>query len=485
MTTYVKFNGTSDYATVSHHADYNLTSNYEISCTFKPFDFVSTSDYLINKNVYGIIFNPSGNQSVEFATSLVNKTNIRDASRILIPDTGIHTVKYAYDGTTLRGYLDDVLKTESVIAATLLTNTTNITFGAGTPTSSYSKCNYYHFYIKSGGVLQGEWALEEGSGTTSADSSGKGHTMTLNSSSVWVTESAIVHQGSADLSSSGQLTASGKKVLQGSIGLSSNSTLLSASLDRVAVLHQASVSLSSSSNLSVDATVEATTQEVTGSASLSSSGQMDVSVTKLVKAEISLSSTSSLSAELSRDPLQGEVHASSDSELSAGGSVILQASAFLSSEGNITILNVNPISVDVELIGMRKLEQSLLGNRKLWETMRGGLPVINGQNFSVIAGTSLNISITLTEQDGTPLNLEGVTVMKWGFGSVEKGVRKDTTTSGIMITDAQEGMLMIQLKPEDTEGRHENTAHELEITDTFGNVSAVMRGMIYIEKEIL
>jgi len=319
--------------------------------------------------------------------------------------------------------------------------------------------------------------------------------MTLSGGPVWGSEpDPILHEGSASLSSTSSMTVSANKIQAISVSLSSDSSI-SANLQTVSTLHEGSASFNSTSSINATADVSYAGVLLSASASMSSSG--DLTANAMVEAyvqEVWASSTmyanSSLTADASVELIVREVQASasftSDGSLVATAMIvrIVDISASLISESVMTVLNVSPIDVDVSLIGMRKLTEDFRGMRKLWEELRGGVVLVSGQNFNMVAGTSLNLSIQLSEQDGTPLNLEGVTAV-WGFGTIEKGIRKDTTTSGISVTDAGEGMLLIQLKPEDTSGRHENTVHELEIIDTYGNVSTVMRGMIYIEKEIL
>lgn len=101
------------------------------------------------------------------------------------------------------------------------------------------------------------------------------------------------------------------------------------------------------------------------------------------------------------------------------------------------------------------------------------------QNFNIVAGDSKNIVVTVTKNDGTPLNLAGASI-RWGFSDVIKDV-----TNGVIITDAVNGQFTVVLKPADTEGKSGKQKHEAEITDQFGNVSTVMRGELTIERSVI
>jgi hypothetical protein len=145
---------------------------------------------------------------------------------------------------------------------------------------------------------------------------------------------------------------------------------------------------------------------------------------------------------------------------------------------------IKPLVSGLSISGSRQLTTGIFAVRQLTTVIKGGLPMLDGQNFSVIAGNSLNVKATLTEQDGTPLNLDNITDIKWGFGDRLTGVRKNLT-AGITIDDAANGVLTIHINADDTKDRSLAIKHELVVTDALGNVSSVLRGTITIEKSII
>jgi hypothetical protein len=106
------------------------------------------------------------------------------------------------------------------------------------------------------------------------------------------------------------------------------------------------------------------------------------------------------------------------------------------------------------------------------------------QDFSMYAGDSKNIVITVTDDNGSPMNLLNATV-KWALKkrvkSTENMIYK-TTTDGITITDAQNGLIKISLLPINTSSLSGMYYHECEVTDQSGNVSTVTTGYITVKE---
>jgi hypothetical protein len=106
------------------------------------------------------------------------------------------------------------------------------------------------------------------------------------------------------------------------------------------------------------------------------------------------------------------------------------------------------------------------------------------QNFSMTAGDSKNVVITVSNDEGIALNLTGASV-KWALKkrvtSTENELYK-TNTDGITITDAANGVITIKLVPVDTTTLNGTYHHECEVTDANGNVSTVTVGSASISR---
>lgn len=99
------------------------------------------------------------------------------------------------------------------------------------------------------------------------------------------------------------------------------------------------------------------------------------------------------------------------------------------------------------------------------------------QNFSMVAGDSKEIIVTIADVD-----LFGCTI-KWvakrRVSDAQHKIKKDNL-DGVSITTAS--TFTITLKPSDTKGLSGSYYHEAEITDAVGNVSTIMIGSMSIER---
>lgn len=106
------------------------------------------------------------------------------------------------------------------------------------------------------------------------------------------------------------------------------------------------------------------------------------------------------------------------------------------------------------------------------------------QNATIHAGDTVDINVTVTNPaTGDPKNLTGATV-QWAMYKAYKGtvVLTKDTDDGVTITDAADGELTISLEAADTEDvRPDIYAHEVEVTDSGGNVSTVTTGYITLK----
>lgn len=107
---------------------------------------------------------------------------------------------------------------------------------------------------------------------------------------------------------------------------------------------------------------------------------------------------------------------------------------------------------------------------------------VEKQNFEMYSGDTKNIIINVTDSDGSPLSLDGATVvwvLKPKVYSEEVTVAK-RTGDGIN-TDSNK--IKIRLDPDDTESLSGLYYHEAEVTDAKGNVSTVTTGYIKIKMD--
>jgi hypothetical protein len=100
-------------------------------------------------------------------------------------------------------------------------------------------------------------------------------------------------------------------------------------------------------------------------------------------------------------------------------------------------------------------------------------------SFSIYDGDSLLIDVTITDEQGAALDISGA-VFRWRLVGASQSVAK-STDNGITITNAQQGGVEIRLEPADTSGLSGVFQHELEMTDSQGNVSTVLRDKITIQ----
>lgn len=94
------------------------------------------------------------------------------------------------------------------------------------------------------------------------------------------------------------------------------------------------------------------------------------------------------------------------------------------------------------------------------------------QNFYMYAGDTKNLNISVTNDDGSPLDLTGCTIT-WVLKKNNSELVK-TTTNGV-----------IELEPSDTSDLYGIYPHECELTDQTGNVSTIFIGKVTIDKGII
>ena len=103
-------------------------------------------------------------------------------------------------------------------------------------------------------------------------------------------------------------------------------------------------------------------------------------------------------------------------------------------------------------------------------------------NLVIDQGTTFSSIITLTNQDGTPMNLTGYTVKSQFRKSYQSSSATSFTTS---IYDAAAGKIRLQLSPTDTSGVQAGRyLYDIELTSGSGEKSRALEGLVILTPEI-
>lgn len=106
-----------------------------------------------------------------------------------------------------------------------------------------------------------------------------------------------------------------------------------------------------------------------------------------------------------------------------------------------------------------------------------------GQNFEMHAGDRKQIQISVTEEDGSVLDLISFTQITWVIyhQTTKVAVLTKTLGAGITVPTPSNGVILIDLLPADTENISPSLYnHECEISDGSTNVATVTTGFVKI-----
>jgi hypothetical protein len=104
------------------------------------------------------------------------------------------------------------------------------------------------------------------------------------------------------------------------------------------------------------------------------------------------------------------------------------------------------------------------------------------QDMTIFAGNDVDIIVTVTDADGTAVNITGVTmtyVLGTEVGAAAATVTK-TVGGGITLTTPASGIATINLDPDDTTSLEGTYYHELEITSAASEVNTGFIGEVTI-----
>jgi hypothetical protein len=132
------FDGSGDGVTTPFNLRYNITNKFTFIFWAKP-DNLSAATFktifgrqnsLANNSVWAITWELT-NDSYSLYTSAVTGTNPYASSHMAITDTKWHQICYTYDGITLKGYIDGIIKINTTITFSLASSTKVVSFGIG------------------------------------------------------------------------------------------------------------------------------------------------------------------------------------------------------------------------------------------------------------------------------------------------------------------------------------------------------------------
>ena len=112
------------------------------------------------------------------------------------------------------------------------------------------------------------------------------------------------------------------------------------------------------------------------------------------------------------------------------------------------------------------------------------------QDFVMRSGDTKKIDVVVDEKDSSgavigQVNLSGGSIV-WKALDTLGAIRiTKTTAAGITLLDAVNGKFEISLDPADTGDLEGRFSHEAQLTDSSGNVTTVMAGVMTVEKDLV
>jgi hypothetical protein len=109
------------------------------------------------------------------------------------------------------------------------------------------------------------------------------------------------------------------------------------------------------------------------------------------------------------------------------------------------------------------------------------------QDFEMVAGDAKNLTFTLTDDDGDPLDVSSGT-LRWGFA---KDIRKDeplvlkSSGDGIAVSGAGNNVVSVTLEKDDTRGYKGLYGHELEWDEAGSGPTTLAQGQVTFKPELI
>lgn len=112
-------------------------------------------------------------------------------------------------------------------------------------------------------------------------------------------------------------------------------------------------------------------------------------------------------------------------------------------------------------------------------------------DFIMYQGDSKVLSVTVADEDGVVVAVDGMTI-RWQASPVVTGgfeptatLKKDNDALGGVGTVTEEGVFEVTIDPQDTENLSGLYYHEAELTDGAGAVSTVLTGRMTIKPVLI
>lgn len=106
-------------------------------------------------------------------------------------------------------------------------------------------------------------------------------------------------------------------------------------------------------------------------------------------------------------------------------------------------------------------------------------------NFEMFSGNTRVLKVNVLDQDEAVVDLTGATAeFIFAKRAGHEAIFSKTVGSGIVITDAANGLLEVTLAPADTETLSGAYYHELEVTDAGGRKTTVLFGTATVRRNV-
>jgi hypothetical protein len=108
-------------------------------------------------------------------------------------------------------------------------------------------------------------------------------------------------------------------------------------------------------------------------------------------------------------------------------------------------------------------------------------------DLEMYSGDTLQITVTVKNTSNVAIDLSGAT-LSWALAKNVGDtalVTKTTANSGVVTVTAASGICRVDIVPADTSGIFGRHWHELEVTDSSGNVSTVIVGQLNIVRDLV
>lgn len=113
------------------------------------------------------------------------------------------------------------------------------------------------------------------------------------------------------------------------------------------------------------------------------------------------------------------------------------------------------------------------------------------QNFRMTSGDDFVVTITVKDDSREAIDLTGATIefrqaVKKPGGRFETTAKiTKTTSSGIAITDATNGVFTVTMDPADTDDLAGRYYYEIQVTDSGGDIATVTTGTAIIDADLV